>query len=227
MLLGAPHAASAALIAAMPRQWSVLQAAVIAEPPYMRHLHRRLSSAAARHERAASGHERARSGGSAPPTAAEGGSAAAAAPIVPRATLRGLSWPFTEGHQVVENRTWLKPYWSAAAYAVSPRGAAALLERYWLTSSAASIRRGGLAGEPRKAAWSRARAKGGAALLSHLVDTRSQLWPAADQLLFNVSGTYLTPPWLTQPVTGAHAEHMQVCLAPRSSMRCGTCVTPP
>ena len=32
-------------------------------------------------------------------------------------------------------------------------------------------------------------------------------WPAQMRSVFNLSGAYLTTPLLTQPVTGAHAEH--------------------
>lgn len=81
---------------------------------------------------------------------------------------------------VWENATWIKPYWSAAAYVVSQRGAAQLLRRYW----------------PR------------APLLSGAtIDTRQQLWPAADQLIFNLSSSFMSAPLLTQPTVGTHAEH--------------------
>jgi hypothetical protein len=39
------------------------------------------------------------------------------------------------------------------------------------------------------------------------IDMTSQLYPVADQILFNVSGAYVTQPLLTQPADGAHFEH--------------------
>eukprot|EP00966_Prymnesium_polylepis_P107606 2491315-Prymnesium_polylepis.1 len=85
---------------------------------------------------------------------------------------RRVFWP---------NASWVKPYWSAAAYAVSQRGASGLLATYWPDAPHLS---------------------------GATIDSRSQLWPAADQLLFNTSGAYLCAPLTTQPVGGgAHAEH--------------------
>ena len=107
MLLGTPHDAITRLLASLPRHWAVVQAAVIAEYPYMRHLHRRLHGASAR---ALSGRHHARR------AVVRGGSTGrvlATPPLVPRSSLRGLSWPFTPGREVVENATWLKPYWCA------------------------------------------------------------------------------------------------------------------
>ena len=81
MLLGVPHLFLPRQLAAMPRHWTVLQAAVIAEIPYLRHLERRLDTAGGRgtHDRRTK----------------RGISGLRAAPMVPRATLRGLSWPFS------------------------------------------------------------------------------------------------------------------------------------
>jgi hypothetical protein len=91
MLLASPHRAVTTLLARMPRHWSVLQAAIIAEPPYMRHLQARLSRTATRHR----AHRR---------------SDSPAPPIVPRATLRGLSWPFTPSREVIGLRLdWHPP----------------------------------------------------------------------------------------------------------------------
>ena len=103
LLHSSPHDTVAMLLDSMPRHWSVLQAAVIAESQYLKHLAKRLESARSRAGLMAS-HR-------APP------------PIVARDSLRGLSWPFTPGREVVENATWLRPYWSAAAYVYSGRGA--------------------------------------------------------------------------------------------------------
>ena len=185
MLLASPHDAIANLLASLSNKWSVIQAAVIAEAPYMRHLQRRLSSSASssggRH------HRRRRSSAT---------TTSFVAPTAPRATLRGLSWPFTPGRAVIENRTWLKPYWSAAAYAVSPRGATTLLDTYWpnwrAVQNTHSKKKSRRASQPS---------------LEVTIDTTSQLWPAADQLLFNLSGSYITTPILTQPVSGSHVEH--------------------
>ena len=157
MLLGVQHGSLSARLAAMPRHWSVLQLAVIAELPYLKHLHRRLAHRLPSRMR--------RDGG------AIASAALAYGGIVRRESLRGLSWPFTPGREVVDNKTWLRPYWSAAAYAVSARGAGSLLDSYW-------------PGSPR--------------LAGATIDTRSQLWPAADQLLYNLSGAYLSTPLLTQ-----------------------------
>ena len=223
MLLATPHAGLSRLVNAMPRQWRVLQAAVIAEPPYLRHLHRRLATAAARPRRPHH-HHRNGADSSAPPTA----------PIVPRASLRGLSWPFTTGRAVVENQTWLKPYWSAALYVMSPHGATHLLERYWprynlleprhlgynerrsprakrvaTQAAAAATQFGPSIGDVLQSAEHAPSVDGALSRSTErVIDTRSQRWPAADQLLFNTSGAYLTTPLLTQPITGAHAEHM-------------------
>jgi hypothetical protein len=164
MLLSSPHDALRALLDAMPRQWHVLQAAIIAEIPYLRHLHGRLKSAEAR-----ASHPNRSGRGTTP------------APIVLRDSLRGLSWPFTPGREVIANQTWVRPYWSAAAYAVSRQGASTLLRRFWPN-------------------WPRLGA-------DVTIDMTSQLYPVADQILFNVSGAYVTQPLLTQPADGAHFEH--------------------
>ena len=47
------------------------------------------------------------------------------------------------------------------------------------------------------------------------IDTRSQRWPAADQLLFNLSGAYVTTPRVTQRVDGSHSEHAEYKRASR------------
>jgi hypothetical protein len=82
---------------------------------------------------------------------------------------------------VIANQTWVRPYWSAAAYAVSRQGASTLLRRFWPN-------------------WPRLGA-------DVTIDMTSQLYPVADQILFNVSGAYVTQPLLTQPADGAHFEH--------------------
>ena len=94
--------------------------------------------------------------------------------------LFGLSWPFTPGRAVSKNASWVKPYWSAACYAVSRAGASHVLSTYW---------------------------SGAPELAGATIDTRSQLWAPADQLIFNSSRTYVGAPLLTQAVEGAHAEH--------------------
>ena len=148
LLLSSRHDWLQAVLAALPTKWTMLQAAVIAELPWLKHLHKRLSSARR--------------------------------PYVSRNSLRGLSWPFSPPRVVWANTSWVKPYWSAAAYLLSQRGANELLHRYWPEA-------------PR--------------LRGVTIDTRSQLWPAADQLIFNMSAAFLSAPLLTQPVEGAHAEH--------------------
>ena len=186
LLLSAPHDTLLSTLAALPRHWTTLQAAVIAELPHLRHLHRRLRD----HQQQQQQQGHAHASKSASLGHAQGAHAPAGqAPgyhhvpaIVPRATLRGLSWPFTPGRAVVESAVWLRPYWSAAAYAVSGRGARGLLSHYWPS-------------------WPRLDE-------TTLIDTTSQLWPAADQLVFNQSGAYLTTPMITQPITGSHAEHL-------------------
>lgn len=135
---------------ALPSRWHVLQLSVIAEMPWLKHLRRRL--------------ERARQ----------------PMPFVRRDSLFGLSWPFTSGRTVSKNASWVKPYWSAACYAVSRAGASHVLSTYW---------------------------SGAPELAGATIDTRSQLWAPADQLLFNSSRTYVGAPLLTQAVEGAHAEH--------------------
>ena len=148
LLLSSRHDWLQSVLAALPTKWTMLQAAVIAELPWLKHLHKRLSSARR--------------------------------PYVSRNSLRGLSWPFSPPRVVWTNTSWVKPYWSAAAYLLSQRGANELLQRYWPEAP---------------------RARG------VTIDTRSQLWPAADQLIFNMSAAFLSAPLLTQPVEGAHAEH--------------------
>jgi len=136
------------LLAALPSKWTVLQGAVIAELPWLKHLHKRLS--------------------------------ASRRPFVARQSLRGLSWPFSPPRVLWANCSWVKPYWSAAAYIVSYRGANELLQRYWPRA-------------PR--------------LVGSTIDTRTQLWPAADQLIFNLSTSFLSHPFVTQPAEGTHSEH--------------------
>ena len=188
MLLGMAHGTLRAHLASLPHHWSILQAAVIAEGPYMRHLHKRLHVGSHQISRGmVNGHSLQHQHRHQLSHQHQGrrrvsGLVAGGAAMVPRAMLRGLSWPFTPGREVVENASWLKPYWSAACYIVSARGAAHLLTRYW-------------PGWPRHAGV--------------VVDTRSQRWPAADQLLFNISHAFIMPPLLTQPITGAHAEHIK------------------
>ena len=101
MLLGMPYDALTRQLSAMPRHWSVLQATVIAEAPYLRHLHRRLGGSSSSGSGGSNGvgirHSKYRS------TAR--GTTEGGAPIVPRSTLRGLSWPFSPGREVVENQS--------------------------------------------------------------------------------------------------------------------------
>ena len=78
-------------------------------------------------------------------------------PYVARQSLRGLSWPFSPPRVLWPNASWVKPYWSAAAYVVSQRGGAELMQRYRPQLSSSVI---GLT----------------------TIDTTSQRWPAADQV---------------------------------------------
>ena len=171
LLLASRHDWLQSVLATLPHNWQVLQCAVIAEVPWIRHLHKRLSSARR--------------------------------PYVARHSLRGLSWPFSPPRVVWPNLSWVKPYWSAAAYVVSRRGAESLLQRYWPEVRGGVLHLGAV-GEPHQAA---VLTSGAANKATVTVDTTSQLWPAADQLLFNISATFMSAPLLTQPVEGVHVEH--------------------
>ena len=109
MLLGMPHDALTRQLSAMPRHWSVLQAAVIAEAPYLRHLHRRLGSSSAGSGGSSSNVVGARHHYSKHRSNTRGLYGGGSAPIVPRSTLRGLSWPFSPGREVVENQSKQAP----------------------------------------------------------------------------------------------------------------------
>ena len=92
-----------------------------------------------------------------------------------RSTLLGLGWPFTDWRNK-STSGWVKPYWTAGAYMVSPAGAKTLLATYW--PDAPSM---------------------GAGVV---IDTRSQKYAGADQLLFNSSDAYVGAPLVVKHEQG-------------------------
>jgi hypothetical protein len=95
---------------------------------------------------------------------------------VPRAGLKGLMWPWRAGDP--NAKEWVKPYWSAACYVLSPAGARALLNSVWPAAPAFGP--------------------------GVVVDTMGSTFAAADQLIFNTSSAFIASPLLTQAVKGSH-----------------------